>query len=168
MVPLTGGSHSRWSFGCRLPFCCWAASSSRAHPTRRLLWTESKGNIFEKLQAQRRPCFFLECLCDPQFDTSVNRAEWQGWALLSEELDLAPLMVHHLIYSCEDLSVCNIYLFFNFIFWPHHVACGILVPQPGIGLAHPAVESQPLDYQGSPCNICLLCGCYTWHKVGTS
>ena len=141
MVPLTGGSHSRWSFGCRLLFCCWAASSSTAHPTRRLLRTESKGNIFEKLQAQRLPCFFLECLCDPQFDNSVNRVEWQGWVLLSEKLELAPIVLHHLIASCEDLSVCNIYLFFSFIFGPHHVAaCGILVPWPGIRLVHPAVE----------------------------
>ena len=29
---------------------------------------------------------------------------------------------------------------FLFIYWPHHVACGILVPQPGIEPMSPAVE----------------------------
>ena len=42
------------------------------------------------------------------------------------------------------------YLFF---FWPHHVACGILVPQPRIKPVLPAVEVQSanhLDLQGIP------------------
>ena len=35
-----------------------------------------------------------------------------------------------------------IYIFF---FWPHHVACRILVPQPGIQLVPPAVEVWSLN-----------------------
>ena len=31
---------------------------------------------------------------------------------------------------------------FSFLFWPYHTACGILVPQPGIEPAPPAVEAQ--------------------------
>ena len=32
------------------------------------------------------------------------------------------------------------------IFWPHHAACGILVPWPGIEPAPPAVEAWSLNY----------------------
>ena len=41
-----------------------------------------------------------------------------------------------------------IYLFFIYLFfWPHHVACGVLVPQPGIALALlPAWEAQGLNH----------------------
>ena len=30
---------------------------------------------------------------------------------------------------------------FLFIFWPHHIACGILVPQPGIDIVSLAMEA---------------------------
>ena len=33
-----------------------------------------------------------------------------------------------------------------FIFWPCHVACGILVPQPGIKPTLPALEAQSLNH----------------------
>ena len=40
----------------------------------------------------------------------------------------------------------SIYLLFIY-FWPHHVACGVLVPQPGIALALlPALEVQGLNH----------------------
>ena len=35
---------------------------------------------------------------------------------------------------------------FKILFWPYHVACGILVPQPGIELAPPALEAQSLNH----------------------
>jgi len=35
---------------------------------------------------------------------------------------------------------------FFFLFWPHHAACGILVPQPGVEPAPPALEVQSLNY----------------------
>ena len=42
----------------------------------------------------------------------------------------------------------GIYIFFFsssfFFFWPHHMACGILVPRPG--LEPPAVEAQSLNH----------------------
>ena len=38
------------------------------------------------------------------------------------------------------------YLFF--IFWPHHMACGILTPRPGIEPAHPALAA--LTTRGVP------------------
>ena len=40
-----------------------------------------------------------------------------------------------------------------FSLWPHHVVCGILVPQPGIAPLLPAVESEsePLDHKGILC-----------------
>ena len=47
---------------------------------------------------------------------------------------------------------CEILIYF-FFFWPHHVACGILVPQPRIEPVRPAVEVQSanhLDLQGIP------------------
>ena len=33
-----------------------------------------------------------------------------------------------------------------FFFWPHHTACGILVPQPGIQPFHPEVGAQSLNH----------------------
>ena len=33
-----------------------------------------------------------------------------------------------------------------FFFWPHHAACGVLVPRPGIEPRHPAVETQSLNH----------------------
>ena len=50
-----------------------------------------------------------------------------------------------------NLLVKFCYIFF--FFWPHHVACGILVPQPRIKSVLPAVEVQSanhLDLQGIP------------------
>ena len=41
----------------------------------------------------------------------------------------------------------------KFLFWPHCVTTGILVPQPGIEPTSPGVEAQspkPLNHQGSP------------------
>ena len=49
---------------------------------------------------------------------------------------------------------CEILISFFFLFfWPHHVACGILVPQPRIKPVLPAVEvksANHLDLQGIP------------------
>ena len=41
-------------------------------------------------------------------------------------------------------------LFFWSVFWPGHVAFGILVPQPKIDAVSPAVEAEsyPLDHKG--------------------
>ena len=38
---------------------------------------------------------------------------------------------------------------FFFFFWPHYVACGMLVPQPGVKLAPSAVEAQSLNHWAS-------------------
>ena len=37
-------------------------------------------------------------------------------------------------------------LFFFFFFWPYHMACGLLVPQPGIEPVPPAVEAWSLNH----------------------
>ena len=39
-----------------------------------------------------------------------------------------------------------IFKFFNYFFWPCHVACGILVSQPGVEPMPPAVEVQSLNH----------------------
>ena len=36
--------------------------------------------------------------------------------------------------------------FFNLFFWPHRVACGILVPRPGIEAVPPALGAQSLNH----------------------
>ena len=36
--------------------------------------------------------------------------------------------------------------FLSFLFWPHHAARGILVPQPGIEPVPPAVEAWRLNH----------------------
>ena len=46
-----------------------------------------------------------------------------------------------LIHSVEELT--DLFLcFFFFFFWPCHLACGILVPRPGIKPVAPAVEAR--------------------------
>ena len=57
---------------------------------------------------------------------------------------------------------------FVFNFFPHSVACGILVPQPGIQPEPSALgaQSQPLDRQGRPTGLFVFkysqhCKCYT-------
>ena len=36
--------------------------------------------------------------------------------------------------------------FFSVFFWPHCMACGVLVPPPGIKPAPPALEAQNLNH----------------------
>ena len=51
------------------------------------------------------------------------------WIVLGTVKEYAPFMEH-----------------FFFFFGPHHMACGILVPQPGITLAPPPFEAQSLNH----------------------
>ena len=44
------------------------------------------------------------------------------------------------------LPVCQALCRVSFFFWPCRTACGILVPQPGIEPASPALEAQSLDH----------------------
>ena len=39
-----------------------------------------------------------------------------------------------------------LFIYFIFFFWPHHAACGILVPWPGIKPMPPAVEVRSLNH----------------------
>ena len=39
----------------------------------------------------------------------------------------------------------HLFFFFLILFWPHHMACGILVPQAGIESKPPPVEVQRLN-----------------------
>ena len=52
----------------------------------------------------------------------------------------------HLSISLQLSFVSICLLFFFFFFWRHHIACGILVPQPGIEPAPPALEAQSLNH----------------------
>ena len=56
-------------------------------------------------------------------------------------------------FSVAPFNYYNFFFFFFllfdfnvFIYWPCHVACGILVPQPGVEPAPPAVEVQSLNH----------------------
>ena len=63
-------------------------------------------------------------------DQSLNFQVMVSKLLRKEWLEMLPLgffpylMVFNLIFSRDSMSF--------FFFWPHHTACGILVPQPGI------------------------------------
>ena len=48
------------------------------------------------------------------------------------------ILVHGILFVC-------LFSFFGFLFWLHHMACGILVPQPGIKPMAPALEVQSLN-----------------------
>ena len=50
----------------------------------------------------------------------------------------------HLCAHCVCVSVW--YYFFLSFFWPHHTACGTLVPRPGIEPVPPAAEAQSLNH----------------------
>ena len=61
-------------------------------------------------------------------------------------------------------SLCPLFFFFFLIFWLPCVACGILVPQPGMELSAPALEAQIL-------NLCTagevsLPSILTWLSLG--
>ena len=47
------------------------------------------------------------------------------------------------------------FIFIPFFFCPHHTACGITVPQPGIERAAPVLEAQGLNHQEVP--VFVLC-----------
>ena len=42
-------------------------------------------------------------------------------------------------------GTCNHFFFLSYFFWPHHRACGILVPQQGIEPMPPAFEGQSVN-----------------------
>ena len=50
------------------------------------------------------------------------------------------------------------------LFWPHHTACGILAPQPGIEPATPLVELTT-GPQGSPCSPFAGCDLAPWTQM---
>ena len=63
-----------------------------------------------------------------------------------------------------DFSIFISLIAYLFIFWPHHEACGILVPKPGIKSVPAAVEAQslnhsaPYDFQfGTSFDVAVLC-----------
>ena len=64
---------------------------------------------------------------------------------------------HHSLRCSSRLSPPSLFPFLIFlIFWPHSTAGGILVPQPGIEPAYPALEAQSLNHWttreiSSPC-----------------
>ena len=45
-------------------------------------------------------------------------------------------VLHDITYATEQQPLYIISLSFSLFFWPSHVACGILVPQPGIKPNH--------------------------------
>ena len=55
-------------------------------------------------------------------------------------------------------NVTRMFIEFIIIIWPHHLACAILIPQPGIKSVPPAVEGQVLTAgpPGKSCMDCLL------------
>ena len=51
----------------------------------------------------------------------------------------------HLFFKIVSILFIDHLKFFIYLFWPWHVACWILVPQPGFELTLPAVEVQGLN-----------------------
>ena len=83
---------------------------------------------------------------------------------------------------CLQFFICLWFTFLNiayqvlFFFWPHCMACGILVPQPGIKPVPPAVEVQSPNHwttrEVPPSviskHITLLCSSSTYQRVKTT
>ena len=53
---------------------------------------------------------------------------------------------------------------FYFSFWPHHTACRVLVPQPGIKPVPPLVEAQSLDHWAAREVFLLDSFCFLTYK----
>ena len=49
--------------------------------------------------------------------------------------------------TCIYFPFCRLFFSFSFLFWPCHVACRILVPQPGIELMSPATKLQSPNHR---------------------
>ena len=49
--------------------------------------------------------------------------------------------------TCIYFPFCRLFFSFSFLFWPCHVACRILVPQPGIELTSPATKLQSPNHR---------------------
>ena len=49
--------------------------------------------------------------------------------------------------TCIYFPFCRLFFSFPFLFWPCHVACRILVPQPGIELTSPATKLQSPNHR---------------------
>ena len=60
---------------------------------------------------------------------------------------------------------CQFYLFIYFIMGLHHVACGILVPQPGIKPAPPALEVGSLNHWTTR-EVLVYCPFLCFHSTG--
>ena len=71
---------------------------------------------------------------------STNDRRGQKWKLLPKQ-GLSSMIL--LLGNFGELFKKNYHEFsFFFFFWPHHMACGILVPRPGIELVTSAVRAQ--------------------------
>ena len=68
----------------------------------------------------------------PGHPQSVPRSQAEHWEFFRHQKSRAP----------ENIFFVLIYLFF----WPHHVACKILAPQPGIEPVPPALGARSLNH----------------------
>ena len=58
------------------------------------------------------------------------------------------------------------YFLLYFIFWPCHMACGILVPQPGTKTTPPAVEAWSVNHWTAGEDPCFLTKMYCEWNLG--
>ena len=56
------------------------------------------------------------------------------------------LRSHHTTQNGLQCKTYELFISGGFFFWPHPLACGILVSQPGIELAPPELKAQSLNH----------------------
>ena len=74
-------------------------------------------------------------------ENPMDRGRWQATVQrVAKSQTWLKWLSMHIHTTC--FIVCHFYILFFPIFWPDQVACGILVPQPGIKLTSSALEAQ--------------------------
>ena len=90
--------------------------------------------------------------------TAFTALCWTETAKQREFFFFSPVFL--MTFSCKgSLVLAGVFcLFVLLLFWPHHSACRILLPQPGTepSFSPLEVQSQPLDCRGSPLAVFYL------------
>ena len=137
--------------------CSPYAPLSMGFPRQEQEWTDISSSMGSSWPRDRTS---ISCI-DRQilYHWATWKAQVLGWGCLFAHLPTNPLDTEFLMsflnrehftyavtaYSCVSPLGMDTILKFCFIFWLHHIVCGILVPWPGVEPLLPALEFQSLN-----------------------
>ena len=70
------------------------------------------------------------------------KAELCQLKLVNRRVQMKSFLTEFVVYYDDTVGVFLVVYFVLFCFWPHHVACRVLVPRPGIEPRPLAVKAQ--------------------------